>query len=64
MGNVEAEDFLQTTPPDPELLSSEAINGAAVKKSGTNLCSKSVCVLVAFLNDILKLLCSLFLLVV
>ncbi|ESQ37278.1 hypothetical protein EUTSA_v10002448mg [Eutrema salsugineum] len=52
---VEAEEFLQTTPPDTELLSSgpfsmvneaericEEINGQAVKKSGAVLCSKSV----------------------
>ncbi|KAL1197184.1 hypothetical protein V5N11_003595 [Cardamine amara subsp. amara] len=38
LGNVESEDLLQTMPPDFELLS----NVAAVKKIGTNLCSKSV----------------------
>ncbi|CAE5969119.1 unnamed protein product [Arabidopsis arenosa] len=45
-GNVEGDDFPQTTPPDSELLTSvpirEDINGSAVKKRDTNLCSKSV----------------------
>ncbi|CAH8261596.1 unnamed protein product [Arabidopsis lyrata] len=44
--NVDGDNFRQTTPPDSELLSSvpirEDINGSAVKKSDTNLCSKSV----------------------
>ncbi|CAA7012987.1 unnamed protein product [Microthlaspi erraticum] len=55
LGNVEVEDFLETTPPESELLSSEPFpavneaericeetNGSAVKKSVTNLSSKSV----------------------
>lgn len=58
LGNVEADDFQQTTPPDSELLTSvpirEEINGSAVKKSDTSHCSKSVCVLVALFNDTFK----------
>ncbi|KFK35965.1 hypothetical protein AALP_AA4G060900 [Arabis alpina] len=55
LGNGETEDLLKTTPPDSEFLCSERISGVneadlvreeinapTVRRSGTNLCSKSV----------------------